>query len=262
MTYNTEKSVMTADPDYLEWRNDQQLKAEDLDYRILDRHIELLTQLARVSNSGITVFDMYQQKHVFTSYNFTELFAYDWQGIQEKDTEYFTRQVHPDDVEPLNRNGLAVWKHFWGSDRHEEAMHTKLINEYRIRIGERYVRVIEQYQPLELDSVGNVWLSLSVLDVSPNQDPLEKVQSKLMNCRTGEVYILPEFGQPDASPLSPREKKILQLVRDGYLSKEISEQLMISVHTVNTHRQRILEKLKVDTSIEAIGYASRYGLLD
>ncbi|WP_235782360.1 response regulator transcription factor [Phocaeicola paurosaccharolyticus] len=45
------------------------------------------------------------------------------------------------------------------------------------------------------------------------------------------------------------------------LSKEISEQLFISVHTVNTHRQRILEKLDVNNSMEAVKYASALGLI-
>ena len=62
--------------------------------------------------------------------------------------------------------------------------------------------------------------------------------------------------------LSPREKQILSLIKEGYLSKEIAEKLFLSVHTVNTHRQRILEKLNVGTSIEAIRYSSNLGLLE
>lgn len=62
--------------------------------------------------------------------------------------------------------------------------------------------------------------------------------------------------------LTPREINILQLIKDGLLSKEISEQLFISIHTVNTHRQRILEKLDVDNSMEAVKYASTLGLLN
>ncbi len=45
-------------------------------------------------------------------------------------------------------------------------------------------------------------------------------------------------------------------------SKEISNQLASSVHTVNAHRQRILEKLNVDNSIETIRYVSHLGWLD
>jgi len=51
------------------------------------------------------------------------------------------------------------------------------------------------------------------------------------------------------------------LVKDGFLSKEISDKLSISTHTVNTHRQRILEKLGVNNSMEAINYAAQLGLI-
>lgn len=83
-----------------------------------------------------------------------------------------------------------------------------------------------------------------------------------MNYEAGSIYILPEFiGHSEFSTLSDREKTVLQLVRDGKLSKEISDCLEISIFTVNTHRQRILKKLNANNTAEAILYASRLGLL-
>jgi DNA-binding CsgD family transcriptional regulator len=61
--------------------------------------------------------------------------------------------------------------------------------------------------------------------------------------------------------LSQREIQILQMVKDGYLSKEISDKLAISVHTVNTHRQRLLQKLGANNSMEAVVFASKLGLV-
>jgi DNA-binding NarL/FixJ family response regulator len=61
--------------------------------------------------------------------------------------------------------------------------------------------------------------------------------------------------------LTKRELEILKLVKQGLLSKEISDKLYISVHTVNTHRQRLLEKLGANNTIEAIIFATKYGLL-
>jgi len=60
--------------------------------------------------------------------------------------------------------------------------------------------------------------------------------------------------------LSKREKEILKLISDGKASKEIADDLYISVHTVNTHRQNILEKLNVKNSHEAIKIIQNYGL--
>lgn len=117
-------------------------------------------------------------------------------------------------------------------------------------------------QPLEFDAKGNVWLSIDFVDVSPNQSPPHNVEFKIFNIKTGDV-ITPVDEFIDGKPiLSEREIDVLRLIDEGFLSKEISEKLCISVHTVNTHRQRILEKLKVGTSIEAIKYARALGLLE
>ncbi len=235
-----------------------------MDYEgILKRHKTLLTQLARVSNCGISVFDVRLGRHVFTSFNFQSLFGYDLEQVDKFDTEYIDSLIHPDDLPALERNGRAAEAMFRDPERKAQQAHTKLISEYRMRGADGgYIRVIEQFQVLEFDADGEVWLSLSVLDASPGQTPFAGVQSKLKNCSTGEVYQIPEFSGAPPATLSDREKDILRLVRDGLLSKEISDQLAISVHTVNTHRQRILEKLGADNSMEAVRYASKYGLLD
>jgi DNA-binding NarL/FixJ family response regulator len=52
--------------------------------------------------------------------------------------------------------------------------------------------------------------------------------------------------------LSPREREVLELLARGYLYKEISEALHISVPTVNTHIRRIYEKLHVRSRSQAI----------
>jgi DNA-binding NarL/FixJ family response regulator len=125
----------------------------------------------------------------------------------------------------------------------------------------KYVRLIEQYQVLELDIKGQIWLMFNIVDVSPNQDELEESKSKLLNFRTGQIISM-EFTPKLQFELTSRETEILKLVKDGFLSKEISDKLSISVHTVNTHRQRFLEKLGANNSLEAVIFASKYGLID
>jgi DNA-binding CsgD family transcriptional regulator len=51
---------------------------------------------------------------------------------------------------------------------------------------------------------------------------------------------------------SKRENQIIKLIAEGYSSKEISDQLFISVHTVKTHRKNILRKANVKNMVELI----------
>ena len=82
----------------------------------------------------------------------------------------------------------------------------------------------------------------------------------MVNYKTGKVHAIHALADPAAeqppTDLTKREKQVLELIRDGKLSKEISETLFISVHTVNTHRQRILGKLNANNSHEAVRFAS------
>jgi DNA-binding CsgD family transcriptional regulator len=249
--------------EYYDLLGQQQFVEEHMDYSILDRHRSVLEALAQVNNSGITIFDLFKKEHSYTSYNFSEIFGYDLDSIQERGNDYFNARIHPNDFVGLMRNGILIMKFFLQLPKEERSCY-KLVNEYRILGSEKkYIRVIEQHQVLELDSMGNVWLALGVIDISPDQTDIQGIKSQIYNYKTGRVVPLPVTpGDEDHVSLSKREKEVLQLVRDGLLSKEISEKLSISVHTVNTHRQRIMEKLGANNSLEAISYASRLGLMN
>lgn len=62
--------------------------------------------------------------------------------------------------------------------------------------------------------------------------------------------------------LSEREKEILSWIAKGYSNKEIAEQLMISVKTVETHKSNVMEKLSLKTRPELVKFALKKGLLN
>ena len=62
-------------------------------------------------------------------------------------------------------------------------------------------------------------------------------------------------------PLSPRERSVLALVAEGKTSREIAAELAISARTVESHKQRILERLGVASQAQAVALAARTGLL-
>lgn len=61
--------------------------------------------------------------------------------------------------------------------------------------------------------------------------------------------------------LTDREWQVLKLVAEGFSSREIAEQIFISVKTVETYRGRFAEKLGLKSRADIVRYALENGLL-
>jgi len=73
--------------------------------------------------------------------------------------------------------------------------------------------------------------------------------------------VVKQLDAPDsASPLTPKEREVLQLVAEGKSTKEIAAALFVSVKTVDTHRQHIMDKLGLHGIAELTRYAIREGI--
>jgi DNA-binding NarL/FixJ family response regulator len=58
-----------------------------------------------------------------------------------------------------------------------------------------------------------------------------------------------------APALTPRQKQILHLITQGHTSREIAEQLQISVQTVEVHRFNLMRRLEVRNVAQLIRQA-------
>ena len=156
--------------------------------------------------------------------------------------------VHPDDLEVVRRIDKKVWE-FLDTLPEEEKLTYKYIYEMRVLDRGKYVRMIYQMRILAFKD--DNFLGMGIIDLAPEQSANTSVRFQIKNCLTDEIVPFAIETATDAL-LTPREREILALAKEGMFSKEISEKLNISIHTVNRHRQNILEKLQVDNMIEAI----------
>ena len=62
--------------------------------------------------------------------------------------------------------------------------------------------------------------------------------------------------------LTSREREVLQLIAEGKTNKEIATSLNLSVYTVEAHRGRLMEKLKLHSTGELVRFSVRSGLVD
>ena len=61
--------------------------------------------------------------------------------------------------------------------------------------------------------------------------------------------------------LTTRERELLQLLAEGKNNKEVATILNLSLHTVETHRSNIFQKLNLHSGAELILYAIRKGVI-
>jgi DNA-binding NarL/FixJ family response regulator len=90
----------------------------------------------------------------------------------------------------------------------------------------------------------------------------------------GEVYISPEMSQKTLleygkgttkrellDTLSPRQREVLRLIAEGRTTKQIAQELEISVKTVETHRAQLMERLDIHDVAGLVRYAIYVGLI-
>jgi DNA-binding NarL/FixJ family response regulator len=110
-----------------------------------------------------------------------------------------------------------------------------------------------------------------VLKSDADQDIIEAIRRTMR----GQSFLYPsagstlvkdfvERGRPGSEQfdvLTPRELQVLKLIAEAYTSKQIAQELFISVKTVERHRQNILDKLGMSDRVELTRYAIRRGLI-
>jgi FixJ family two-component response regulator len=61
--------------------------------------------------------------------------------------------------------------------------------------------------------------------------------------------------------LTPRERQVFELVVRGQVNKQIAHQLGTAARTIKAHRQRVMEKMQVQSVAELVSVAVRLGVL-
>lgn len=170
--------------------------------------------------------------------------------------EVILKQIYPDDLHEKYLQELRFF-HFVRRQPKMKRADFYLASKLRMKDGAgNYQFVLHRLFYVSSPVANGLWLALCVY--TP-WFPMFAGKSVVVNSVTGEGM---ELGRRDDSQiLSYRETQILRLIAKGMMSKDIAILLSISIHTVSRHRQEILRKLQVKSSIEACRVAKELGIM-
>ncbi|MFN2224409.1 MAG: response regulator transcription factor [Chloroflexota bacterium] len=112
----------------------------------------------------------------------------------------------------------------------------------------------------------------------PKRAAPDELVTAIRTVARGEIFLYPSLAtrlvqdylkraDADDQPLvyddlTPREREVLVLIAEGLTNAEIADKLVISVKTVDRHRENIMRKLNMHNRIDLVKYAIRTGLIE
>ena len=94
----------------------------------------------------------------------------------------------------------------------------------------------------------------------------EVAEGRFYLCSKVSKYIVQGFlgkaspRKRDVTGLTPKEKEVLQLIAEGYSSKQIAKNFNLSLNTIHVHRNNIMKKLNIHKQAELVRYAIKEGI--
>lgn len=243
----------------------QELHNELLSELVLNEQLRNARALAELNGCSVVVTDISSDKSFFFSGKISSYMGLSneqrrVETLPSSDEDFLYARMHPEDLVDLR---MLEYEFFRQVDQapKENKLDYHAYATVRMSLSEtKYVRIYKGTKVMRLSPAGKLWLMLCTYSLNPYYRAGEDTDPVIVNMRTGEV-IPYSFNKKRQQILSEREKQVLRLIKAGKLSKEIADFLGISINTVSRHRQKILEKLSVDNSIEAVNAAERMRLL-
>lgn len=243
----------------------QELGNENLDGQEIEACKQVVNNLIKVTNACYVITDASCDHCYLMGGEFMPLLGignapYNFKDICSSDEDVIYTRLHPEDLVEKRMLEYEYFK-FVHQLPAEEKLRYKATCRIRIKDAQGQYRVVNNStQIMRPSPLGKIWLILCSYNLSPEQTMTSEITPRIVNNHSGEIINL-SFSEKKQHVLSDREKEILLLIKEGNPSKKIADILGISIHTVNRHRQNILERLSVGNSVEAITAATAMGLL-
>jgi DNA-binding CsgD family transcriptional regulator len=213
-------------------------------------NLELLKRYALLNLQFIYVVDITDFSLPFISDGVTDILGYQKEELGYDEIAYWL--IHPDERDLVCQKNLKALQ--WGYKNNAIKPNTTCFSlNYQLRRKDgEYIKVLRQSSIHSVDNFGQVVHFISVIStlslINHNKDLTEFVQKEINKGKNG-------FN------LSDREIEIVRLLSQGKTSREIADELYLSIYTIENHRKNMLRKNNLKNSSELINKCKESGLI-
>lgn len=201
------------------------------------------TTLPEQISSYIFIFDCSENSILYVNNAFEVLTGHQASAF---DLDFLIGMIHPEDLQyffDCEERGLALTNKLLFDDHFKY----RFSYTYRIKTDKGYIRISQECQALEVNNSGHLTKTLVIHKRINDFDERPFDDYKIFD-KSQSIYI----DVDNRYNLSKRELEILNLIKQGNNSTQISTMLNVSKNTVLTHRKNILNKTSSTSFIELV----------
>lgn len=186
----------------------------------------------------------------FLSRNSAAFFGISFDELTRQTCHTLLERLYPDDREPYLRV-LQRIDEMLKSLEPAEALRYRFTIQYRMRRHRSYLTIYEE-RSVYLDEQDRLNQFMLFRDVSAERAfgrvQLDWYHTNLLGYQRIGSYVPAMNGQE----LTAREAEVVQLIQDGFSSKEIADRLHISTNTVRNHRSNLFRKTQARNMVDLV----------
>jgi len=222
----------------------------------LSRNIDFLIDANISQTECLYILDFSTNEMTFKK-GFKDFLGYEEESM---DIELYLNKVHPQDIDLLSKIGKASILHT--SANPGQNMDNVLYISFRIQKSNgEYVKVLSQSSVFESDKDGHMVTSLiKVSDISFMEDNSLVKYNFVAENLDHEEFKHVIYGDK-YKLFTSRELEIIREIEKGSTNTEIGLSLVISKHTVATHRKKIMKKCGCHSAEELLLFCKNNGVL-
>lgn len=230
-------------------------KAEVIDYKQVFEGPEKFKQYQTMGISCYYVADLQKLKLVEVGGHVQALVGADPQKIRGRNFAVALKFFNLAEIPDIMRAMIKYHQYVYDKPLHERLR----VKNYMIlkvkKKGAGYFTGLIQAVPLALDSQGHIsHMYTSITDISRFQVDQNVIKGDIIDeSNPEEVKVINIINKNFSSiDLSNAELRVLKLMAEGKSTKEISDILCLSEHTVNNHRKNMMHKTNAKNTAELI----------